>query len=62
MNDRRPLGTGPADAAVSHMRDTDPAPRAPLAAEQLPVVPAADPKPRPATGRRVLGTGPVTHP
>ncbi|MGW2709085.1 hypothetical protein ACWC4J_08830 [Streptomyces sp. NPDC001356] len=61
MTDRRPLGTGPT-AAVSLMRDTDPpAPRAQLAAERLPSVPAtAEPKPaRPATGRRALGAGPA---
>ncbi|MBK3647811.1 hypothetical protein [Streptomyces sp. MBT33] len=35
------------------------APRAQLAAERLPAVPAAEPKPRPAAGRRVLGAGPA---
>ncbi|MEW2289428.1 hypothetical protein [Streptomyces sp. NPDC047841] len=60
MTNRRPLDTGPT-AAVSHMRDTDPpAPRAQLAAERLPSVPAAEPKPtRPAAGRRALGAGPA---
>ncbi|MFF1404977.1 hypothetical protein [Streptomyces sp. NPDC058294] len=36
-----------------------PAARAQLAAERLPAVPAAEPKPRPAAGRRMLGAGPA---
>jgi hypothetical protein len=59
MTDRRPLGIGTDRADASRTRDTDPAPRAQLAAERLPSVPAAKPKPRPATGRRVLGAGPA---
>ena len=62
MTDRRPLGTGTDRADASRTRDTDPvpAPRAQLAAERLPAaVPAAEPKPRPAAGRRVLGAGPA---
>ncbi|MEU3282120.1 hypothetical protein [Streptomyces antibioticus] len=57
MTDRRPLGTGPAHADLSHTRDTDlpPVPRAQLAAERLPATPAAEPKSRPTAGRRVLG-------
>ncbi|MEU5902665.1 hypothetical protein [Streptomyces venezuelae] len=55
MTTRRPLGTGPA-------RDIEaaPVPRAQLAAERLPSVPAAaDPRPKAAgAGRRVLGPGP----
>ncbi|MFI1840328.1 hypothetical protein [Streptomyces olivaceoviridis] len=59
MTDRRPLGTGPT-AESSRTPDTDPpAPRAQLAAERLPSVPAAEPKPRPMTGRRTLGAGPA---
>ncbi|MFF1404964.1 hypothetical protein [Streptomyces sp. NPDC058294] len=58
MTDRRPLGTGPDRADASRTRDTDPAPRAQLAAARLPAAPAAKPKPRPATGRRTLGAGP----
>ncbi len=64
MTDRRPLGTGPTTADVPDMTDTDPAPapRAQLAAERLPpapLVPAAEPKPRPTTGRRALRAGPA---
>ncbi|MGW3462747.1 hypothetical protein ACWDE9_25455 [Streptomyces olivaceoviridis] len=60
MTDRRPLGTGPATAEPSRTPDTDPpAPRAQLAAERLPAAPAAEPKPRPTTGRRALGAGPT---
>ncbi|MEU7363712.1 MULTISPECIES: hypothetical protein [Streptomyces] len=61
MTDRRPLGTGPATAEPSRTPDADPpAPRAQLAAERLPSVPAAEPKPaRPAAGRRALGAGPA---
>ncbi|MEU0054633.1 hypothetical protein ABZ299_29570 [Streptomyces sp. NPDC006184] len=42
-------------------RDTDPvpAPRAQLAAERLPSAPAAEPKARPAAGRRMLAAGPA---
>ncbi|MFC8394801.1 hypothetical protein [Streptomyces sp. NPDC057238] len=62
MTDRRPLGTGTDRADASRVRDTDPvpAPRAQLAAERLPTVPAVEPKPRPAAGRRALGAGPGT--
>lgn len=61
MTDRRPLGTGTDRADLSRTRDTDPAPapRAPLAAERLSAVPAAEPKPRPVAGRRMLGAGPA---
>ncbi|MFI1608065.1 hypothetical protein ACH4YN_39160 [Streptomyces griseofuscus] len=61
MTDRRPLGTGTDRTDLSRTRDTDPepAPRAQLAAERLPAVPAAEPKPRPTAGRRVLGAGPA---
>ncbi|MEU2867550.1 hypothetical protein ABZ672_57205 [Streptomyces mirabilis] len=56
MTDRRPLGTGPVRADVSRTRDTDPvpAPRAQLAAERLPAVPAsAEPEPaHPLAGAR----------
>ncbi|MBK3647810.1 hypothetical protein [Streptomyces sp. MBT33] len=51
MSDRRPLGTGTDRATTSRTRGTDPvsAPRAQLAAERLPAVPAAEPtRPRPA--------------
>ncbi|MEU7429177.1 hypothetical protein [Streptomyces sp. NPDC040750] len=58
MTDRRPLGTGPDRADASRTRDTDP-PRAQLAGERLPAAPAAEPKPRPAAGRRALGAGPA---
>ncbi len=62
MTDRRPLGTGPVPADASHTQDTDPAPRAQLAAERLPTVPAAaEPELRQA-GRRVLGAGPAARP
>ncbi|MFF5860761.1 hypothetical protein ACFY8B_35085 [Streptomyces sp. NPDC012751] len=61
MTDRRPLGTGPA-TETSRTPDTDPSPRAPLAAERLPTDPAdpdaTDHKPRPS-GRRALGAGPA---
>ncbi|MFH9677399.1 hypothetical protein ACH4L5_34745 [Streptomyces sp. NPDC017405] len=63
MTDRRPLGTGPATADPSLMRDTDPppAPRAPLAAERLPTEPAdpaaADTPPTRLGRRRALGAG-----
>lgn len=60
MTDRRPLGTGTDRADLSRTRDTEPAPRAQLAAERLPAVPAAEPKPRPTVGhRRLLGAGPA---
>ncbi|SEB29517.1 hypothetical protein SAMN04490357_0011 [Streptomyces misionensis] len=59
MTDRRPLGTGPDRADLSRTRDTEPAPRAQLAAERLEAVPAAEPKPRPTAGRRMLGAGPA---
>jgi hypothetical protein len=63
MTTRRPLGTGPVQVETSGTPDTDPvlAPRAQLAAERLPatVPAAADPKPRPAVGRRVLRAGPA---
>ncbi|MER7901353.1 hypothetical protein ABTX62_36210 [Streptomyces sp. NPDC096046] len=62
MTDRRPLGTGCDRADLSRTRDTDPppAPRAQLAAEQLPAAaPAAEAKSRPTAGRRVLGAGPA---
>ena len=61
MTDRRPLGTGTNRATTSRTQDTDPvpAPRAQLAAERLPTVPAAAPKPRPAARRRALGAGPA---
>ncbi|MFH9090929.1 hypothetical protein [Streptomyces sp. NPDC017673] len=61
MTDRRPLGTGPATAEPSRTPDADPpAPRAQLAAERLPSVPAAaEPKPRTTGGRRTLGAGPA---
>lgn len=64
MTDRRPLGTGTDHADLSRTRDTEPvpAPRAQLAAERLPAVPAAEQKPRPTAGRRTLGTGAVTEP
>ncbi|MGW0191737.1 hypothetical protein ACWDV7_39355 [Streptomyces sp. NPDC003362] len=59
MTDRRPLGTGTDRTNLSRTRDTDPvpSPRAPLAAERLAAVPAAEPRPRPAAGRRTLGAG-----
>ncbi|WP_454325518.1 hypothetical protein [Streptomyces ambofaciens] len=62
MTDRRPLGTGPAPADTGVL----PGPhvvqlRAQLAAERLPTVSAAaEPKPRPAAGRRALGSGPAS--
>ncbi|TLQ38604.1 hypothetical protein [Streptomyces marianii] len=60
MTDRRPLGTGCDRADLSRTRDTEPAPRAQLAAERLPAAPAPESKPRPAAGhRRVLGAGPA---
>ncbi|MEV7817093.1 hypothetical protein AB0P05_41490 [Streptomyces flaveolus] len=61
MTDRRPLGTGPTTAEPSRARKADPpAPRAQLAAERLPSVPATEPEPaRPAAGRRALGAGPA---
>ncbi|MFD5890982.1 hypothetical protein ACFWHQ_34155 [Streptomyces sp. NPDC060334] len=37
-----------------------PGPRARPAAEQLPTAQAAGARPAPTTGRRTLGTGPVT--
>lgn len=61
MTDRRPLGTGPATSDQSRTPDADPpAPRAQLAAERLPSVPAAEPEPaRPTAKRRALAAGPV---
>jgi len=62
MTDRRPLGTGTDRADLSRTRDAEPvpAPRAQLAAERLPAVQAAEPRPRPtAAGRRMLGAGPA---
>jgi hypothetical protein len=60
MTDRRPLRTGPATAEPSRTQGTDPLGGAQLAAERLPSVPAAEPKPaRLAAGRRALGTGPA---
>ncbi|WP_371558719.1 hypothetical protein OG416_39000 [Streptomyces longwoodensis] len=61
MTDRRPLGTGPATAEPSRTQGTEPgpAPRAQLAAERLPAIPAAEPKSRPTAGRRALGAGPA---
>ncbi|WP_406729484.1 hypothetical protein WJ438_40210 [Streptomyces sp. GD-15H] len=60
MTDRRPLGTGPTHTATE--AELPPAPRARLAAERLPAVPAAtEPAPTPPrpAGRRTLGVGPA---
>lgn len=63
MNDRRPLGTGPATADASLPGDTDPvpAPRAQLAAERLPATPVAlmpaEQRTAPLARRRALGAG-----
>lgn len=58
---RRPLGTGPVPADNPGLpTGPDVSPRAGLAAERLPTIPAADDEvvlARPA-GRRALGTGP----
>ncbi|MFJ4276199.1 hypothetical protein ACIP29_37285 [Streptomyces coelicoflavus] len=60
MTDRRPLGTGPTRPAAETNTELPPAPRAQLAAERLPVIQAAaEPRPTPAVGRRVLGAGPT---
>ncbi|WP_143652863.1 hypothetical protein [Streptomyces sp. PU_AKi4] len=60
MTDRRPLGTGTNRATTPRTQDTDPVPRAQLAAERLASVPASEPKPRPVARRRTLGSGPTT--
>ncbi|WP_031022513.1 hypothetical protein [Streptomyces sp. NRRL WC-3795] len=60
MTDRRPLGTGPTRPATETDAELAPVPRAQLAAERLPVVQAAaEPRPAPTVGRRVLGAGPT---
>ncbi|MFD9684069.1 hypothetical protein ACFWAD_29655 [Rhodococcus sp. NPDC059969] len=60
--DRRQLGTGTdPDRHPEAFRVRDTGPRARLAAERLPAVPAAaEPPARPTGRRRTLGTGPVT--
>ncbi|MER6390484.1 hypothetical protein ABT236_18675 [Streptomyces sp. NPDC001523] len=55
--ERRRLGTGPTRGDNPEL---SPGPRARPAAEQLPTAQAAVARPAPTTGRRTLGTGPVT--
>ncbi|MCY0924547.1 MULTISPECIES: hypothetical protein [unclassified Streptomyces] len=56
-SERRRLGTRPTAADNPEL---SPGPRARLAAERLPADQAAGAPPTRTTGRRTLGTGPVT--